>query len=79
MPTFAKRLAELRKGAGLSQAALARAAGVPVGNIRNWEQGQREPSWAAVFRLAAGLGADCRAFADCDGAVPTRTPRKKKK
>jgi len=32
------------------------------------EQGQREPYWQVVFRLAAALGVRCEAFADCAGA-----------
>jgi transcriptional regulator with XRE-family HTH domain len=66
---FAERLRELREGAGLTQAALAAAAGLSLGAIRNYEQGIREPYWQAVFKLAAALGVECSAFAGCvDGA-----------
>jgi transcriptional regulator with XRE-family HTH domain len=63
--TFGERLRELRQAAGLSQPQLADAAGVPVGSIRNYEQGQREPYWFVVFKLAKALGVSCEAFAAC--------------
>jgi transcriptional regulator with XRE-family HTH domain len=65
MPTFAERLRELRERAGLTQAQLAEASGLPIGSIRNYEQGQREPYWNVVFQLAAALGVSCEAFAVC--------------
>ncbi|HKI30722.1 MAG TPA: helix-turn-helix domain-containing protein, partial [Gemmataceae bacterium] len=68
MATFAERLRELREKAGLTQQQLADASGLPVGSLRNYEQGQREPYWQVVFRLAAALGVRCEAFADCAGA-----------
>ena len=55
MPTFGERLRTLREKAGLTQAELAAASGLPIGSIRNYEQGQREPKWQAVFRLARAL------------------------
>jgi transcriptional regulator with XRE-family HTH domain len=71
MPTFAARLRELRKHAGLTQLQLANASGVPLGSIRNYEQGQREPYWDVAFRLAAALGVSAESFADC---VPSHKP-----
>ncbi len=65
MPTFANRLRELRKRAGLTQAQLAQSSGVPIGSIRNYEQGQREPYWDVAFRLAAALAVSVEVFADC--------------
>jgi transcriptional regulator with XRE-family HTH domain len=76
MATFAERLRELREKAGLTQQQLADASGLPVGSLRNYEQGQREPYWQVVFRLAAALGVGCEAFADCEGAeVPAAGTR----
>jgi transcriptional regulator with XRE-family HTH domain len=49
-------LRALREAAGLSQDQLAQAAGVPVGTLRNWEYGRREPLLSAAGRLAAALG-----------------------
>jgi len=74
---FGARLQELREVSGLSQSALAAASGVPVWTIRAYEQGRREPLWNVLFKLAEGLGVDCRAFANCDKdgtpASPTAT------
>jgi transcriptional regulator with XRE-family HTH domain len=65
MPTFAERLRELRKQARLTQAQLANRSGVPLGSIRNYEQGQREPFWNVAFRLASALGVSVEAFSEC--------------
>ena len=73
MATFAERLRELRERAGLTQQQLADASGLPVGSLRNYEQGQREPYWQVVFRLAAALGVSCEAFAD--SPAPNCRPR----
>lgn len=50
------RLQQLRRDKGMSQPALADAAGVPVGSLRNWEQGRRLPQLDAAYRLALALG-----------------------
>jgi len=36
-----------RQAAGLSQAAFARRYGIPLGSVRDWEQGRRAPDAAA--------------------------------
>ncbi len=41
-----------RKRAGLSQTAFAARIGVPVGTLRNWEQGHRSPQGPARVLLA---------------------------
>lgn len=71
MPTFAERLRDLRKRAGLTQAQLATASGVPLGSIRNYEQGQREPYWDVAFRLVGALGVSVESFADCVDGIPS--------
>ena len=68
--TFAERLRELREQAGLTQAALAQTSGLPLGSIRNYEQGQREPYWQVVFKLADALGVSTEAFKVCIDAGP---------
>lgn len=45
-------VAAIRTKTGLSQAAFARRIGVPVGTIRNWEQGRRAPQGPARILLA---------------------------
>ena len=67
----------------MTQAGLAEASGLPIGSIRNYEQGQREPYWAVVFKLAAALGVSCENFKDCIPDVvkveqPARKARKTK-
>jgi transcriptional regulator with XRE-family HTH domain len=78
--TFGKRLQELREKAKMTQAQLAESSGLPLGSIRNYEQGHRDPLWQVVFKLADALGVDCRAFKDCVDAEPAEAaPAKRKK
>jgi transcriptional regulator with XRE-family HTH domain len=50
------RLVRLRHEAKLSQKQLARAMGIPVENIRNWEHNRRFPGLLMGGRLAKALG-----------------------
>jgi transcriptional regulator with XRE-family HTH domain len=77
--TFAQKLKQLRDRAGMSQEALARAAGMSVGNVHNYEQGIREPRWRAVVLLARALGVDSRAFEECVDAEEPAPAKKRKK
>jgi transcriptional regulator with XRE-family HTH domain len=54
--TFGLRLKAIRESRGLSQAALAKAIGLPVDTLRNWEQDRREPYFSSAVRLAEQLG-----------------------
>ena len=49
-------IAALRRFVGLSQANFARALGISVHTLRNWEQGRRKPDGPglALLRIAAG-------------------------
>ncbi|MPR11850.1 helix-turn-helix domain-containing protein [Microvirga tunisiensis] len=49
---YAIDVAAIRNKTGLSQVAFARRIGVPVGTIRNWEQGRRSPQGPARILLA---------------------------
>lgn len=60
--TFAARLAALRTAAGLSQQALADAAGVHRVQVARYESGAFEPPWPVVCRLADALGVSVQAF-----------------
>ena len=71
---FADRLKELREQAGLSQPQLAAASGLPVGSIRQYEQGRRDPLWQVLFKLAEALGVSSEAFRDCIDAGPVDAP-----
>ncbi|MBV9126336.1 MAG: helix-turn-helix transcriptional regulator [Planctomycetes bacterium] len=53
--TLGERLQRQREAAGLSQSALARAAGVPIGTLRNWEQDRRVPRFDTAWRVARAL------------------------
>ena len=54
--TMGGRLQELRQAAGMSQSQLARAANVPIGTLRNWEQDRRTPLFDTAARVARSLG-----------------------
>jgi transcriptional regulator with XRE-family HTH domain len=82
---FKDLLRKLRDKAGLTQEQLAERAGIPLGSLRNHEQGQRLPSWSAVVKLARALGVSTDVFAQCDEVTaeepdepPARKPRGKK-
>jgi transcriptional regulator with XRE-family HTH domain len=49
-------LKEARERAGLTQEQLAEKARLPVGSIRNWEQGHRQPRLNVVPVLARAVG-----------------------
>jgi transcriptional regulator with XRE-family HTH domain len=59
---FGERLKRAREWAGLSQAELARRAGLSVRNVQNWEQGHREPMASHLPALAAALGVGVEAL-----------------
>ncbi|MFC5848375.1 helix-turn-helix domain-containing protein [Deinococcus petrolearius] len=45
------QIKQVRSQVGLSQAAFAKAVGISVGTLRNWEQGRRSPDKPAVVLL----------------------------
>jgi putative transcriptional regulator len=47
------KVKDIRKATGLSQARFAKAIDVPVGTLRNWEQGRRDPEGPARALLRA--------------------------
>lgn len=68
-------LGRLRRAAGLTQEGLAHAAGVPVGTLRNWEQGRFVPRLDTAARVARALGADLGELAG-DSVEATPPPRR---
>jgi len=68
-----RRVKRLRQAANLSQAELAEQAGVPIGTLRNWEQGRRVPLLdnAAQIAKALGVGLDYLT----EGTNATKKPR----
>ncbi|MCE9564419.1 MAG: helix-turn-helix domain-containing protein [Planctomycetes bacterium] len=86
-PNFGERLKRLREAAGVSQYALAKTSGVTAQAISKIEQGDRDPSWSTVVKLAHALGisvADFDAPAEDDKpdddppAAPAKKPAPKK-
>lgn len=53
---FGAHMQALRKAAGLSQIQLANRSGLPIDNVRNWEQGRATPRIDSAAKLAAALG-----------------------
>jgi transcriptional regulator with XRE-family HTH domain len=78
--TFGERLRQLRDEAGMTQVDLAEASGLPLGSLRNYEQGQREPYWSVIFKLAEALGVPVEAFRAClsDEKPAAIYPRRRK-
>lgn len=74
--TFSEKLRELRDAAGLSEAKLATASGVPFGTVHEYGLGRRKPSFAAVVKIAKALGVTCEAFAECDDVAQEEEPEK---
>ena len=77
--SFAKRLKELRGQADLTQQQLAEVVGIPLGTIREYEQGKRlkDPPLSFVAKLAKALGVSTDEFADAI-ETPAAKGRKKK-
>jgi transcriptional regulator with XRE-family HTH domain len=78
---FKDELRRLREASGLTQEALAQKAGTSIGNVRNYEQGLRLPSFPIVVKLASALGVTCATFAACEDVTdePEAKPAKKGK
>jgi transcriptional regulator with XRE-family HTH domain len=75
--TFGQRVKRLRLAAGLSQSGLARAVGIPVDTVQNWETGRRAgPRLETAVTVAAALGVTLDELA---GPPPKKKPRKKRK
>ena len=56
LPAFAALLRKRREAAGLTQAELAEQCAMPVGTLRNLEQGATEPLLSTAKKLADSLG-----------------------
>jgi transcriptional regulator with XRE-family HTH domain len=71
MNTFGEKLRELRDAAGMTQMDLSARAGVPIGTVRDYEQGSRDPLLSNAQRLAKALNVSLDEF-------PPTAPRAKK-
>src|SRR5262250_1329655 len=71
--TFGAKLKELRTQAGLTQAQLAELSDVPLGTIRDYEQGKRDPLLSTAQKLARALNQSLDVFSP---QPQSRRPRK---
>ena len=62
-PALGKAIRQLREERGMTQEALAHAAGVTVGHLSTIERGHSNPTWATVKALAAALRVSMRGIA----------------
>jgi transcriptional regulator with XRE-family HTH domain len=68
-----ERFKSVRESKGLTQAQLAKAAGVPLRSLQEWEQGTRIPRFDRAVALADGLGVSLDELA---GREPGRRRKK---
>jgi transcriptional regulator with XRE-family HTH domain len=74
---FNERLKELRGEAGMTQEAVARAAGLSTSTIAKLEHAGVDPSWSTVVLIAKAIGVGVNAFEnDAPGEPPTDAPKK---
>jgi transcriptional regulator with XRE-family HTH domain len=64
--TFGKNLQAARTELGWTQERLAAASGVPLGTIRDYEDGNCEPLLSTAWKLSIALGVSLDALADED-------------
>ncbi|HEU4905082.1 MAG TPA: helix-turn-helix transcriptional regulator [Solirubrobacterales bacterium] len=55
-PALGKAIRQLREERGMTQEALAHAAGVTVGHLSTIERGHSNPTWATIKAIAVPLG-----------------------
>jgi transcriptional regulator with XRE-family HTH domain len=55
-PALGKAIRQLREKRGMTQEALAHAAGITVGHLSTIERGHSNPTWATVKAVAEALG-----------------------
>jgi transcriptional regulator with XRE-family HTH domain len=70
-----ERFQKVREAVGLTQAELARRAGVRLRSLQEWEQGTRIPRFDRAVQLARGLGVSLDVLA---GLAETPAARKRK-
>lgn len=62
-PALGKAIRQLREERGMTQEALAHAAGVTVGHLSTIERGHSNPTWGTVKGIARALGVSMGALA----------------
>lgn len=61
-----QRVQRLRLAKGFSQSQLARAAGIPIGTLKNWEQDRRAPLLDTAAKIAKALSISLDELAGID-------------
>jgi transcriptional regulator with XRE-family HTH domain len=80
LPSLGRRVKQLREAAGLSQQALAAAAGVSISAVTQLEQGSKgDPRISTVAALAAALDVTVDELLAGAEADRPETPRRKKR
>jgi transcriptional regulator with XRE-family HTH domain len=74
-PTAAQLLRGARQRAGLSQAELARRAGLPRSVLNAYERGKRQPGADVLVRIVRAAGLDLRLDAAPERPDPARAAR----
>jgi transcriptional regulator with XRE-family HTH domain len=76
--SFAELLKSQREASCLTQKELSVASGLTQPTIANYELGKREPTWAAVQKLADALGVSVEVFRETAEETPPATKRKRR-
>jgi transcriptional regulator with XRE-family HTH domain len=74
--TFADKLKALRQEKKMTQENLAERSGIPIGTIRDYEQGKRDPLLSNAQRLAKALGVSLDVFPVLDSEKGRPAPKK---
>jgi transcriptional regulator with XRE-family HTH domain len=69
---MALALARVRRALGVGQRELSEASGIPIGTLRNWEQGRRMPRLDTAAAVAKALGVSLDVLAGLVDEVPKR-------
>jgi transcriptional regulator with XRE-family HTH domain len=72
---FSDMLQKFREGKGMTQAELAKRAGVSIRTIQSWEQGHRAPVSPDFFRVIKALGVSADDFASA--SIGKRSTKRK--
>ena len=77
-PSFGARLKELREVAGLSMYELAKRSKVSAASLSRIEEGDRDPQWRTVVKLARALGIPVSDFDVGNEPEPSPAPPRRR-